>query len=163
SYSADKGKTWSRPVIVNDDRSPEEMGKGPDHILPSLAVNNAGVVLVTWYDRRDAQDNLGWRLRAAASLDGGEPFPASAPVASELARLDDVSKQLKFEVVQRTFDRGSGMNSMVVRLRNASKDTIVGPVKLRLRTLESQLGVPEVVGADNGERGTGATWDFSGT
>ena len=82
SHSADKGKTWSRPVIVNDDRSPEESGKGPDHILPSLAVNKAGVVLVTWYDRRDAPDNLGWKLRAAASLDGGETFSASVPVSS---------------------------------------------------------------------------------
>jgi len=245
SYSADKGKTWSGPVIVNDDRSPEEGGKGPDHILPSLAVNQDGVVLVTWYDRREARENLGWRLRAAASLDGGETFSASVPVASaanayapdanwdvlasvstgggsvnisswinpfyvsaghttglavdasgtfyptwidnrtgipqlwgapitvggkavrngvpELSGLEDVSKQLQFEVMSRTFDRGSGMLSMTVRLRNSSKDTIQGPVKLRVRTLESKLGIPEIIGADNGERGTGAIWDFSAT
>src|SRR5207302_3639106 len=61
SYSADKGKTWSKPTLVNDDRSPEKGGHGPDHLLPSVAVNKDGVVLVTWYDRRDAKDNLGWR------------------------------------------------------------------------------------------------------
>lgn len=81
AYSADKGKTWSKPVVVNDDRSPDEGGKGPDHLLPSVAVNKDGVVLVTWYDRREAEDNLGWRLRGAASLDGGETFSASVPIA----------------------------------------------------------------------------------
>lgn len=81
AYSADKGKTWSKPVVVNDDRSPEEGGEGPDHLLPSVAVNKDGVVFVTWYDRREATDNLGWRLRGAASLDGGETFSASVLIA----------------------------------------------------------------------------------
>ena len=81
AYSADKGKTWSKPVVINDDRSPEEHGKGPDHLLPSVGVNKDGVVLVTWYDRREAKDNLGWRLRAAASLDGGETFSSSVPIS----------------------------------------------------------------------------------
>jgi BNR/Asp-box repeat len=80
SYSTDKGETWSKPTVVNDDRSPEDGSNGPDHMLPSVAVNRDGVVLVTWYDRREATDNLGWRLRAAASLDGGETFSASVPV-----------------------------------------------------------------------------------
>jgi hypothetical protein len=31
----------------------------------------AGVVVVAWYDRRESSDNMGWRIRAAASLDGG--------------------------------------------------------------------------------------------
>src|SRR5262249_34942421 len=44
--------------------------------------NKDGVVLVTWLDRRESGDNLGWRVRAAASLDGGETFSASVPVAS---------------------------------------------------------------------------------
>jgi hypothetical protein len=39
------------------------------------------VVLVTWYDPREPGDNLGWRLRGAASLDGGETFTASEPLA----------------------------------------------------------------------------------
>ena len=81
AYSSDKGKTWSKPVVINDDRSPEDGGKGPDHLLPSIGVNKDGVVLISWYDRREAKDNLGWRLRAAASLDGGETFSASVPIA----------------------------------------------------------------------------------
>jgi hypothetical protein len=81
AYSADKGKTWSKPVVVNDDRTPEEPRNGPDHLLPSVAVNKDGVVLVTWYDRRESRDNLGWRLRAAASLDGGQTFSESVAIA----------------------------------------------------------------------------------
>jgi hypothetical protein len=245
SYSADKGKTWSKPVVVNDDRNPMESGKGPDHLLPAVGVNKDGVVLVTWSDRRESTDNVGWRLRAAVSLDGGETFSASVPISSaanaypastawdvgvnasspasgggvtlsatidpfyvsgghttgmavdasgaffptwvdnrtgvaqlwtapitvagaavknggqELSSLDDVSKQVKLEVASRTFDQRTGVLSIRARLRNASKDTLVAPVKLRVRTLESQLGVPGVVGADNGEKGTGAIWDLS--
>jgi hypothetical protein len=244
SYSADKGKTWSKPVVVNDDRNPADAGKGPDHLLPAVGVNKDGVVLVTWADRRESSDNFGWRLRAAASLDGGETFSASVPIASasnaypastawdvgvsatspatggitlsanidpfyvsgghttgmavdasgaffptwvdnrtgvaqlwtapvtvsgavvkngspELAAVEDVSKQTKIEVASRTFDQRTGVLSIRARLRNASKDTIVTPAMLRVRTLESQLGVPEVVGADNGEKGTGAIWDLS--
>ena len=82
AWSSDKGKTWSKPVVVNHDPNPGESGKGPDHLLPAVGVNKDGVVLVTWQDRRESGDNLGWRLRAAASLDGGETFSASVPVGS---------------------------------------------------------------------------------
>ena len=68
---------------VNDDRSFDDMEKKRDHILPAVAVNKDGVVAVTWYDRRESTDNLGWRVRVAASLDGGETFTASVPVSSQ--------------------------------------------------------------------------------
>src|SRR5262249_29286642 len=42
--------------------------------------NKDGAVLVAWYDRREAKDNLGWRMRAAVSLDGGETFSESVPI-----------------------------------------------------------------------------------
>lgn len=62
------------------DRSAGDGGAGPDQLLPSVVVNADGVVLVTWYERRDAGGSLCWRLRAAASLDGGETHSASEPV-----------------------------------------------------------------------------------
>jgi hypothetical protein len=52
---------------------------------------------------------------------------------------------------------------LTAQLRNTSNDTIEGPVKVRVLTLESALGVPEITNADNGEHGTGAIWDFSKT
>src|SRR5207248_2045702 len=81
AYSADRGKTWSLPVTVNDDRLPLDPTRGPDHLLPAVGVNTAGMVLVTWYDRRESGDNMGWRTRAAASLDGGVTFTPSTPVS----------------------------------------------------------------------------------
>jgi hypothetical protein len=245
SYSSDKGKTWSKPVTVNDDRSPEKGDKGPDHLLPSVGVNKDGVVLVTWYDRREAKDNLGWRMRAAASLDGGETFSASVPItdfanaykattrwhvsvgansddktslvsvfagldpffvsgghttglavdadstfhptwidnhtgvaqlwsaslkvdgtvvkhgAADLADLKDISKSVTLELSKPDLDRVKGTLSVSARLKNISKDTVEGPVKVRVLTLESDLGVPEITNADNGQDGTGAVWDFT--
>ena len=245
SYSSDKGKTWSKPVTVNDDRSPEKGDKGPDHLLPSVGVNKDGVVLVTWYDRREAKDNLGWRMRAAASLDGGETFSASVPItdfanaytattrwhvsvgansddktslvsvfagldpffvsgghttglaadadgtfhptwidnhtgvaqlwsvslkvdgtvvkhgAVDLADLKDISKSVTLELSKPDFDRVKGTLSVSARLKNISKDTVEEPVKVRVLTLESDLGVPEITNADNGQDGTGGVWDFT--
>lgn len=244
SYSADKGKTWSKPVIVNDDRSPEEGNKGPDHLLPSVAVSRDGVVLVTWYDRREAVGSFGWRLRAATSLDGGETFSTSVPVtevahaaytqttpwdisvdtyrranllslsvgidtfalggghtsglavdadgtfhptwtdnrtgvaqlwtapvkvsgtvvkngAADLAQLEDISESVTFEISKRNFDPKTGTLSLTTYLKNITKNTVEGPVKVRVLTLESQLGVPEITNADNHQNGTGAVWDFT--
>jgi hypothetical protein len=239
SYSSDKGKTWSRPVTVNDDRTPEEKGKGPDHMLPAIGVNKDGVVMVAWYDRREAKDNLGWRPRAAVSFDGGDTFSASVPItenmnsytsstpwhvsgrlsgssisvgtgvfftsaghtnglavdadgtfhptwidnhtgiaqlysagikvdgvvskngAADLAELEDISDAITFETSNVVYDRDRGTITMQARLKNTTKDTIKGPVKVRVLTLESEFGVPEVTNADNGEHGTGAVWDLS--
>jgi hypothetical protein len=245
SYSADQGNTWSKPTVVNDDRNPGEAGKGPDHMLPSVSVNKDGVVLVSWYDRREARDNLGWRVRVAASLDGGETFSASLPVtetansysaetvwavgtgaasedsaslismkaeiyplfvsgghtsglvadadgsfhptwvdnhtgvfqlwtaairvsgpvikhgAPELADLDDISKSVALDLSNGSFDRKTGTFTVTAQLRNTSRSTVQGPVKVRVLSLESALGIAEITNADNGQDGTGAVWDFS--
>ena len=84
AHSDDKGKTWSAPLRVNDDRPPASRDIGPDHIMPAIGVNKQGVILVTWFDRRDAGDNTGWKVRTAASLDGGVTFSPST-VVSEAA------------------------------------------------------------------------------
>ncbi|HEY2975528.1 MAG TPA: sialidase family protein [Pyrinomonadaceae bacterium] len=81
AYSADRGNSWSKPATINDDRPEESDKPGVNHMLPAVAVNKHGAVLVAWYDRRNAKDDLGWQLRAAASLDGGETFSPSIPVA----------------------------------------------------------------------------------
>ena len=84
SSSSDKGKTWSPPVTVNDDQSPEDRARGRHHMLPAVAVNNAGVVGVYWYDRRDADtDTRQWTVRFAASLDGGVTFSPSIALSPD--------------------------------------------------------------------------------
>jgi hypothetical protein len=83
SHSSDKGRTWSKPVVLNDDRTPEKTGAGPDHFMPVIAVNNAGAVGVYWYDRRDHADNRGWDIRFTASLDGGDTWAPNVRVSEQ--------------------------------------------------------------------------------
>src|SRR5206468_6089037 len=94
-YSADKGKTWSQPIRVNDDRPPLGQTRGPDHLLPAIAVNAAGVVLVAWYDRRESGDNMGWKIRAAASLDGGVTFTPSTTVSDVATVFGDQTEWIQ--------------------------------------------------------------------
>ncbi len=79
AYSADKGQTWSRPRVV-DDNIPWADGSGPDDLHGVVAVNKDGVVGVMWYDRRDHHDDFSWDVRFRASFDGGESFTPSVSV-----------------------------------------------------------------------------------
>jgi hypothetical protein len=81
SYSADKGKSWSGPVVINDERPPADPGTGPNHFMSIVAVNRDGVVGVSWYDRREAVGNLDWSVRFTSSLDGGDTFLPSVKVS----------------------------------------------------------------------------------
>jgi hypothetical protein len=103
SYSTDKGKKWSKPRVVNDDRAWLAPAKGPDDVMPVVAVNKNGVVGIMWYDRRDNPQNYGWWVRFATSNDGGETIGPSVRVSTAPAsiRLQD---QMKLE----GFSRGGG-------------------------------------------------------
>src|SRR5207253_2730940 len=52
-YSTDRGKTWSTPVTVSDDRTAPGINKAPWQTMPHIAVTPDGIVGVIWYDRRD--------------------------------------------------------------------------------------------------------------
>ena len=82
AFSSDGGKSWSQPIAVDDDVPPRGANAGPDSFLPAVAVNRAGVVGVSWYDRRDNADNQGYTVRFAASLDGGTTWTKSERVST---------------------------------------------------------------------------------
>jgi hypothetical protein len=82
SRSTDNGKTWSPPHVVNDVLPEAADVIGPNVFMPNVAANRDGVVLVTWYDRNNHPGNLGWRIRARASIDGGETWLPSVEVSS---------------------------------------------------------------------------------
>lgn len=80
--SADKGKTWSKPLRLNDN-SPAPAGGPPDfRMTPVVSVNRAGVVGVAWYDRRDDPTRRCWKQYFTASLDGGASFLSNVAVSS---------------------------------------------------------------------------------
>ena len=75
--SSDKGRTWSKSRPIDDSPATDSS----DNFMPSVAVNNDGVVGVMWYDRREHADNIGWDVRFTASSDGGKTFLPSAMVS----------------------------------------------------------------------------------
>jgi hypothetical protein len=79
---SDDGKKWSKPVPVDDPAIPAEEGKGPDAFFPEVAVNDKGVVGLTWYDRREDPKNRVFRLRFTASADGGSSVMRSVAVST---------------------------------------------------------------------------------
>jgi hypothetical protein len=82
-----------------------------------VAVNKDGVVLVTWNDTREARDGLGWIVRGAASLDGGETFSASVAL-TDVAH--DISPTTEWPV---TVEGGQGMSARVSRWLIGGGDT----------------------------------------
>jgi hypothetical protein len=81
AHSTDKGKTWSSPALVSDDRTSPGIDPAPWQSMPNIAVTPDGIVGVVWYDRRNDSTATGYMPRFAASLDGGETFTASVPVS----------------------------------------------------------------------------------
>jgi hypothetical protein len=65
--------TWSKLVPLSEQPELKPGEKAYDALIPSVAVSRAGVVAVSWYDRRGLDaDGKGWNVRLRVSLDGGE-------------------------------------------------------------------------------------------
>ncbi len=124
SYSTDKAKTWSKAIVIDDVSDDNDR---PENFLPTIAVNKAGIALVTWYDRRDNPDGLGWYLRARASLDGGETWLPSVRVSEKPSTFSSQQKIVTFAFVGRP--EASAPNNMG---ENAAKLTHVG-VRFQVR------------------------------
>lgn len=83
SSSSDGGRHWSPPKIVSDDVSGASENPHANNFMPSIAVNRQGVVGVSWYDRRDNPDNIGYWVRFSASPDGGAHWLTSERISAE--------------------------------------------------------------------------------
>lgn len=243
AYSADEGKTWSHARVIDDDvgRQVGNTLNGPDDIHGVVAVNREGIVGVSWLDRRDYADNLGWALRFRASFDGGETFLPSQKVpdadyepargdrvplfggsdsvrstnslsigwftfhgghtmgltadangrfhplwvanptgtpqlwtthitvngkaikngSPELAKLNDASKLVHLEFLDRYYNLKTHSLDFDLRLRNESQSRIAGPIKVRVLDAGSYVGTVtiQVGGAESSVEG--AVWDFT--
>ena len=67
-YSDDDGKTWSTPIPVHKNLL------GSQQFYSTLAVNEKGQVIVTWYDQRDPVGSGITNYYMAISNDGGDHF-----------------------------------------------------------------------------------------
>jgi len=90
SRSADRGRTWTPPMRVNDD----PVHSGADQFLQWMAVDPTdGAVYVQFYDRRGDPANRKTLVTLARSTDGGKTFTNYAwsdqPFTGENAFLGD--------------------------------------------------------------------------
>jgi len=79
----------------------------------------------------------------------------------DLATLKDLDSKVTLDYGPVQFDRAKGTAWVEASIRNISQDTLQGPLKLKLLSLVSEIGVSEVTNADNHEVRRGAIWDFS--
>ena len=69
-YSDDEGVTWSDPKVVHSD-----ITAGVQQFYSSIFVNDQGVVLIDWYDRKEhGNGSPNTDFFFGASYDGGETF-----------------------------------------------------------------------------------------
>src|SRR5205814_866280 len=102
-----------------------------------LAVSTDGTFHPTWIDNRTGIPQL-WS--ASLKVDG----QVVKHGASDLAVLEEISQSVTLEFSKPRWDRGTGTLSVPAQLMNTSNDTVEGPVKVRVVSLESELGVPEI-------------------
>lgn len=81
----------------------------------------------------------------------------------ELANLENVTSAIEFQYTSSVWDAKTRMLSLEYQLLNTSRDTIVGPLKLRIVRLESDLGVPTLLLGRASTGGTGTILDVSHT
>ena len=88
--SADGGQTWDTAAPLNDDSNPDT-----HQFFPSLYVNDQGVLVASWYDRRDDTANVNTHYYLSWSNNGGQSFEPQIPVStiasdfSQIGTLND--------------------------------------------------------------------------
>jgi len=73
-YSTDNGTSWSSPLRINDDSTTN------DDWHSTIAVNANGVVVISWYDRREDSGNMLFKRYAAFSYDNGNTWQPNVAV-----------------------------------------------------------------------------------
>ena len=82
SKSADKGRTWSRPLRINDNTPGVPLGVADHRRTPVVAVTPNGAVGIAWYDLRADPARRCWDYMFAYSTDGGQRFSANQRISS---------------------------------------------------------------------------------
>lgn len=78
SKSSDGGATWSDPIVLNDDAKDDNT----HNYYSTLQVNDNGVLVATWYDRRQDDYNIEAHYYLTYSFDGGDSFMPNVPITS---------------------------------------------------------------------------------
>ncbi|MEM9991597.1 MAG: T9SS type A sorting domain-containing protein [Bacteroidota bacterium] len=96
--SSDSGTTWTDARVLNDDTSLES-----HQFYPSISINKQGILVITWYDRREDPANVNTKYYMTYSEDGGETFVPNFAVSSTAADFSEIgSKNEKFGIGEYT-------------------------------------------------------------
>jgi hypothetical protein len=77
--STDGGNTWSKPIPV------APASDTHDQFFPWISVSPAGLVGVSWLDRRNDPNNVDYQAFAAISSDGGKSFQPNVPLTKKFS------------------------------------------------------------------------------
>jgi hypothetical protein len=149
-------QVWTAPVTVTQgaagerapERGAEPTGRGSPP-APSAGVPLAGAVAG---DGAVPLAVAGARRPAGA---GGADRAGTPPPSGR-----DVSGLVDVVVTRSSYERIGEVLSLTVRLVNRSPAALHGPFHVDAGPLESELGDPRALNADNGLNGIGARWSF---
>jgi hypothetical protein len=119
-----------------------------------LAVAADGVFHPTWVDNRTGVSQI-WT--APISVQG----TVEEHGGGSLSSLADISHKVNLDLEDMSFEAGTGVVTLMARLKNASTDTLSGPLLARVIELRSALGIPELLDTDAPGTGVGAVLDFT--
>jgi hypothetical protein len=86
SKSTDKGVTWSQAKIIHYINP----SKPTCQYYPSIAVNDNGVLVISWYDRFEDANDAQTDYYLTYSFDAGETFVKKIKVTSEKSNFDNI-------------------------------------------------------------------------
>jgi len=118
-----------------------------------IAVGADGVFHAFWLDNRSGVGEL---YTARVTVDGSVAKPEA-----DLAPLDNITSAIEVQFTSSVWDARTRTISWAYQLMNTTKDTIVGPVKMRITKLSSDLGAPTLVPDRGRSGGAGTTIDLS--
>ncbi len=187
AVSFDGGESFSPSVRVSE--QPRVLGKNEewvahsDHAADSVLKLKADPLGVGFKVTREEWEWGGHTAGLAATADGafhplwidnrtGMHQMWTAPVtvtgmvsengSADLANMKDISGQCVLQIADLSYNRQQSLMVAKVQIRNVSKETISGSLKLRATELSSPVGKLQVANADNHLSSVGAVWDFSG-
>ena len=119
-----------------------------------MAADRGGTFHPYWVDNRTGTYQV-WtapvRVVGAVSQNG-DP---------SLSVLTDVTDAVAVTSFDPAYDPVTQTGKLTIALRNTSKNNLLGPIKLRLLHVESDVAIITMQNADNGIGGGGAIWDLT--
>jgi len=178
SASYDGGETWTPSVALSSGPAMAPRNKG-DHVEASvtnsagsitlrltggyafspghtsgLAADGDGIFHALWIDNRTGIQQV-WTAPIRV------PGKAVKYGSLDLSTLEDASDQVTLQLSDAVYDQSANTTTVTARLHNLSAKVFRGPIMVRATHLESELGSPRVLHADNGVSAEGAVWDFT--